>query len=63
MADGQWSLVAVPRRWVKDWVLELVELLFGEWLPTKQPLRWILMREVTVREFDQLVNERARHHR
>jgi hypothetical protein len=63
MADNQWSLVAVPRRWVKDWTLELIELVFGEWLMTKQPLRWILMREVTAREMDKIITERARRHR
>ena len=52
--DGSYSLVAVPRWWVKDWLLNLLIIAFGHSIPAKQPLQWILMRDITAREREQL---------
>lgn len=42
--------VALPRRWVKNWMLNLWNIAFGQTLGTKQPFRWILFRELSARE-------------
>lgn len=47
---GQFGLVAVPRRWVKNWMLNIWHLAFGQTLGTKQPFRWMMFRELSWRE-------------
>lgn len=47
---GQFGLVAVPRRYVKDWMLSLWNTAFGQTLGTRQPFRWIMFRELSWRE-------------
>lgn len=47
---GQYGLVAVPRWWLKDWVLCIWNLAFGQTLGAKQPFRWMMFRELTARE-------------
>jgi hypothetical protein len=42
--------VALPRRWVKDWMLNIWHLAFGHSLGVVQPFRWILFRELSTRE-------------
>lgn len=54
---AKYSLVAVPRRWVKDWFLNLLIIAFGHSVAVHQPLRSILMREVAARERETLVGD------
>jgi hypothetical protein len=54
---AKFSLIAVPRKWVKDWFLNLLIIAFGHSVAVYQPLRWILMREITVRERETLCGE------
>ena len=42
--------VAVPRRWLKDWILNIWTIAFGHALGTKQPFRRVMFRELTARE-------------
>ncbi len=40
------GLVAIKRKWIPEWAYSFAVLLFGQTLPTKQPLRWMLHTEV-----------------
>lgn len=42
---AQYELTAVPRRWVKDWMLNLLILAFGHEIPTRRPFRNLLFIE------------------
>lgn len=42
--------VAVPRWWLKDWMLSLFITAFGYNLGAKQPFRWLMFRELSARE-------------
>ena len=53
----QFSLVAVPRKWVKDWFLNLLIIAFGHSVAVYQPFRWILMRDITARERETLCGD------
>lgn len=52
-----YGLVAVPRKYVNDWILVAVTLLFGHTLPCKNPLRWVLFRDLTAREMMEMAEE------
>jgi len=54
---AEFSLVAVPRKWVKDWFLNLLIVAFGHSVAVYQPLRWILMRDITARERETLCGD------
>lgn len=42
--------VAIPRRPLRDWMLNLWNIAFGYSLGTYQPFRWLMFRELTERE-------------
>ena len=42
--------VALPRRWLADWMLNLWNIAFGHSLGSIQPFRWLMFRELTARE-------------
>ena len=42
---ARYELTAVPRRWVKDWMLNLLILALGHEIPARQPLRSLLFIE------------------
>jgi hypothetical protein len=54
---GEYSLVAVPRKWVKDWLLNLLVIAFGHSVAVHQPIRWVLMREITAREREKIIGD------
>jgi hypothetical protein len=44
--EGEMELSAVNRKWVPDWLL----MALGDGIVTKQPFRWILLRDPTEAE-------------
>lgn len=56
MSEEGWDPVpvAVPRWWFRNWMFHLWNLAFGYTLCTKQPLRWLMFRDLTERERDEL---------
>ena len=52
--------VAVPRVWLKDWMLSAFVTLFGYNLGARQPFRWLMFRELSARERMAMLDELAR---
>lgn len=49
MSNAKFYLVAVPKPWVKDWMIELLILAFGHERSNKGPFR-LLFRDLTATE-------------